>query len=101
MKCPICEGAELQDLAVYPEGTYAWSCPNCPAVLLEYYDDHDLDELKRYLNREPISYQTERLHDGGILFYCSYKGELRKQKYYGYNYDEASLLFLQFLEGLN
>ena len=47
--CPMCGGIMI---SITPDGagTNAYSCLECPAVLVEYYDKHDLDELSDYIH---------------------------------------------------
>ena len=46
VKCPLCN-SELE-LKKYAD-TYIWVCRDCPAILVEFHDYHDINNLKRYV----------------------------------------------------
>lgn len=50
IRCPICDDAYM----VYREhiSTHLWVCPDCPAVLFEYYGSGDTKALHSYLEVE-------------------------------------------------
>jgi len=53
MKCPACKGK-----LVYKEigkqknkKTHMWVCENCPIVIIEFWEDKDVNNLSQYLKR--------------------------------------------------
>jgi len=50
--CPLCSTLR-NPVTVKPtdwKGTYIWSCPECPFISLEYYNDQDIEHLKEKVN---------------------------------------------------
>lgn len=44
--CPLC-GANMT--YKHANNTHVWACEACPAVLFEYYDDKNINDLKENL----------------------------------------------------
>ena len=55
--CPMCEGRQMHSKYMERDGaldyTYIFTCPVCPAIILEYWDDPDIENFNEYLHYEP------------------------------------------------
>lgn len=48
--CPLCEEQmEYKALITEERITHSWVCPECPAVLYEYYDNKDTENLLKFI----------------------------------------------------
>lgn len=62
LKCPLCESGKMEHKPIanndfdtttsdrIDEYTHAWICPDCPCVIFEYWEQKDIDNLKKVLN---------------------------------------------------
>lgn len=48
LRCPLCFKPNM-DYKKINERTHIWICPECPAVLFEYYSNDNLEDLKNTL----------------------------------------------------
>jgi len=55
--CPLCKAKVVHIERYNNNGTkhFFWSCPDCPFVGLEYYNDKDIDALREALNSDDLS----------------------------------------------
>ncbi len=49
LKCPLCETESLVFKLIQDE-TNAWYCGECPAVLIEFYNDENTKQLHEHLS---------------------------------------------------
>ncbi len=53
MCCPMCD--TVLDYELF-QGTHIYTCPECPFVALEYFNDGNIQDLAKYLNRDRDSW---------------------------------------------
>lgn len=59
LKCPLCESGEmkhkpvgnddLQESERLDNYTHVWVCPHCPCVIFEFWENKDINNLKKIL----------------------------------------------------
>lgn len=55
INCPLCNEKmlykRLENKLIKNNKTHFWSCLACPAVLIEYYNQDDINNTKKELNK--------------------------------------------------
>lgn len=53
IKCGFCDqDMEFRGCTDKEETHQVFSCTQCPAIIFEYYDDSDIEKLKKLINLE-------------------------------------------------
>lgn len=54
--CPLCKSFEMKEQNVPSKNEHEvsniWYCPNCPGLLVEYWNRHDADALLKFLDEK-------------------------------------------------